>query len=173
MIMRLVIILASILVLAADLIVRIVRQASSPLGTKGTHRLKPQELYMEVITQLESLLDEKVDKLLATVAEIEAHTEQFRQIGYELTEVSLLGNPLPGITLEMKPCFLSDDATFQELLHQEFEHVTVKMVVKILQYVTRYQRKYQFRGLSCKRVSIRISKEPSVQIVYQQMPKGA
>ncbi len=173
MVMRLLIILASALVLVADLIVRTVRRSSAPLGTKGLHLIKPHELYPVVISQLESFLDEKIDKLMNTIAEIEAHAEQFQQLGYRLTEVSLYGNPLPGLALELEPCSSSEDAAFQELLHQKYESVTFRLIVKLLQHTARYQRQYQFRGLSCKKISIRLDKEPSVQIVYQQEPKGA
>ncbi len=170
---RLVIILASILLLVVDLIIRAVRQGSAPLGPQGPHLMKPHEVYPVVINQLESFLDEKIDKLVATVAEIEAHAEQFQQLGYEITEVSLYGNPLPGLALELEPRFSSEDAAFQELLHQEHESVTFKLIVKLLRYTARYQRQYQFRSLACKRVSIRLDKEPSVRIVYQQITKRA
>jgi hypothetical protein len=173
MLMRLLIILASTLLLCADLIIRAVRQGSASPGAKGSHFLKPHELYPVVISQLESFLYEKIDKLMNTIAEIEAHAEQFQQLGYRLTEVSLYGNPLPGLALELEPCSSSEDAAFQELLHQKYESVTFRLIVKLLQHTARYQRQYQFRGLTCKRVSIRLDKEPSVQIVYQQKPKGA
>jgi hypothetical protein len=172
MLMRLLIILASTLLLVADLIIRAMRQGSVPLGTNGRHLMRPHELYPMVINQLESFFDEKIDKLMATVAEIEAHAEQFQQMGYKLTEVSLYGNPLPGLALELEPCVSSGDAAFQELSHEKHESVTFKLIVKLLQRTARYQRKYQFHGLTCKRVSIRLEKEPSVQIMYQQMSKG-
>jgi hypothetical protein len=150
-----------------------VRQGSSSPGAKGPHFLKPHELYPAVINQLEGFLDEKIDTLMATVAEIEAHAGQFRQLGYELTEVSLYCNPLPGLALELEPCVSSEEADFQELLHQNHESVTFKLIIKLLQHSARYQRQYQFRGLTCKRLGIRLDKEPSVKIVYQQKPKRA
>ncbi|MGA7563492.1 MAG: hypothetical protein WBW55_09830 [Desulfobaccales bacterium] len=173
MLTRLLIIMASALLLVTDLIIRAVRRGSAPLGTKGTHLLTPHELYPVVIDQIESFLDEKIEKLMGTVAEIEAHAGQFQQVGYKLAEVSLYGNPLPGLALELEPGVSSENADFQALLHQQDGSKTFKLIVKLLEHTARYQRQYQFRGLACKRVSIRLDKEPSVQIVYQPIPQRA
>ena len=114
----------------------------------------PHELFPVVIDQLESFLHEQSDKLMATVADIEAHAEQLQQLGYKLIKVSLYG-PWPGLVLELEPGGLAEDAAFQELLHQKHESVTFKLIVKLLQYIAHHQRKYQFRDLICKRVNIR------------------
>ncbi len=168
--LRLLIMLAYPLVLLVGLAVRILHRGYEPLAARMRRPRGLQGFYAVMLNEFEDFLDEKIDKLMAYVAEIEAHTEQFREIGYELTEIGLLGNPFPGVALEFQPCGLSEEDAFQELLRREEQSVMLTLVVKLLQYASRYQRQYQFRHLSCKKVKIRIGKEPGVQVLYQQMP---
>jgi hypothetical protein len=171
MLLRLLVMLAYPLVLLVELVVRTLRRGFAPLAARMRHPRGLHGFYSVVLNEFEDFLDEKIDKLMAYVAEIEAHAEQFREIGYELNEISLSGNPFPGVALEFQPCGLSEENAFQALLHREEESVTLTLVVKLLQYASRYRRQYQFRHLTCKRVRIRIGKEPFVQVLYQQMPR--
>ena len=103
--MRLLIILAATLLLVAGIIIIIlIRRGFGPFKTKEGHLMGPHELFPVVIDQLESFLHEQSDKLMATVADIEAHAEQLQQLGYKLIKVSLYG-PWPGLVLELNRAF--------------------------------------------------------------------
>jgi hypothetical protein len=172
MLLRLLFMLAYPLALMGELVIRTLRHGVAPLAARQPHPKGLHGFYSVVLHELEDFLDEKIDKLMAHVAEIEAHAEQFREIGYELTEVRLSGNPLPGVTLEFEPCGLSEDTAFQALLQQKQKSVTFRLIVKLLQHTSRYRRQYHFRNLTSQSVSIRLGKQPYVQILYQQIPKG-
>ena len=167
----LIIVAVTLLLLLGLIIYVVVKQGLGPFRTKERHLMGPRELFPVVTEQLEFFLHKKVDELMATVTDIEAHAEQFSQLGYTLSEVSIYGNPLPGLALEFDPGVLSEDAAYQELLRQKHESMTFKLIVKLLQFIAHHQRKYQFRDLSPRKVTIRLGKEPLVQIVYYQMPK--
>jgi hypothetical protein len=115
------------------------------------------------------LKDIGVEKIKATVEELNTTLPYVREVGYSVTRVSLEMALSPKIVVSLAKVFDVEDARFTTVLKELAQYKVFCTVLGALRQVNNLQAKIQFQGRCLKEVDIELGLPPSVRMVFLEV----
>jgi hypothetical protein len=127
----------------------------------------------DLATKAGNLKDVGIEKVKATVEELNTTLPHAREVGYCVTRVSLELGLTPKIAVTLCKVFDVEEERFDAVLKELAQYKVFCTVLSALRQVNNLQAKIQFRGRCLKEVEIELGLPPSVKMVFLEVqPAG-
>jgi hypothetical protein len=112
------------------------------------------------------LKDLGVEKIKATVEELNTTLPYVREVGYSVTRISLEMALTPKIVVSLAKVFEVEDTRFASILEELGQYKVFCTVLGALRQVNNLQAKIRFQGRCLKEVEIELGLPPGVKMVF-------
>ena len=106
-------------------------------------------------------------QLAGALMEINSHTRDFENAGFELESIDLDLNPVQRLIVHFKRIGDADDDEYAELISRHSSQLTVKAILASLQKARQTADTLEMRGLDFDRVMIGIGNQPFIRLGWK------